>query len=180
MEEGLEGMEALFHGAHVRVCRELGLENEAAAMPDRNPDADDASFRTWVGSVEHDADLSHDTRMMVPVFYDVERHQMKVWTLLGWSDRPIIVGFHEPPRVLEAGRRPPTGRLEELRRRFRRTQEDDAAPEIVFTSAYHRVAFPVTAELYVKRLLDREAFRRLCDKLKTRSAIMRALTDDAA
>ena len=176
VDEGLEGMEALFHGAEVRVCRELGLEADPTSMPGRDPDADDASFRAWVAGMERDPDLSRDTRMMVPVFYDVGRRRMKVWALLGWSHRPLVVGFHRPPRVLEAGGREPAGRLENLRRRIWREQGDAAAPQIEFSSAYPRVAFPVTAEIYVDRLLDRDAFRRLCDRLKTPSAILRALT----
>jgi hypothetical protein len=81
--EGLEAMEALFHGAHVRACRELGLESDATLLPDRNPDSDDASFRAWAAGIARDHDLGRDTRMMVPVFYDVGRRRMKVWALLG-------------------------------------------------------------------------------------------------
>jgi hypothetical protein len=67
-------------------------------------------------------------------------------------------------------------RPEEPRRRSKKTLDDDAAPEIDFVAANHDVAVPVTAEIYVSRLLDREAFRRLCDERKTRSAILNALT----
>jgi hypothetical protein len=59
------------------------------------------------------------------------------------------------------------------------TREGAATPEIKFVPAYHRVAFPVTAEIYVKRLLDRSAFRRLCDERRTRPAILKALRDAA-
>jgi hypothetical protein len=80
--------------------------------------------------------------------------------------------------VVEADRKQPAGRLEELRRRFRRTH-DNAARGVEFAPEYHRVAFPVTAEIYVKQLLDRDAFRHLCDRLRTRSAILKALADPA-
>jgi hypothetical protein len=176
VDEGLDGMEAIFHGAHVRVCRELGFQNEVTVMPHRNPDSDDASFRTWVGGIERDPDLSRDTRMMVPVFYDPQRQQTKVWVLLGWSSRPLTVQFHRPPRVLEMRSMQRQERPEEPRRRSKKTLDDDAAPEIDFVAANHDVAVPVTAEIYVSRLLDREAFRRLCDERKTRSAILNALT----
>jgi hypothetical protein len=175
LDEGLEGMEALFHGAHVRVCRELGLESDGTALPDRSADSDDRSFRDWVARIGQDPDLARDSRMMVPVFYDVERRRMKVWALLGWSDRPLTIAFHRPPRVVAADRMLPAGRLEELRRRFRRTSAENAAPQVEFERAYHRVSFPVTAELYVEDLLDRDSFRSLCDKLETRPAILMAL-----
>jgi hypothetical protein len=173
VDEGLAGMEGLFYGAHVRVCRELGLEHET--MPGRNGEADDTHFRDWASSSARDPDLAKDTRMMVPVFYDVERQAMKVWAMLGWSERPLTVDFHQPPQVLDVERTArPRGKLEELRRRFRK-KPDETFPEIVFAPAYHRVAFPVTAELYVNRLHDREDFRRLCDQHKTRTAILQAL-----
>jgi hypothetical protein len=145
-------------------------------MPGRDPDADDASFRAWVAGMERDPDLSRDTRMMVPVFYDVGRQRMKVWALLGWSHRPLAVRFHRPPRVVETAGRKPASALEWLGRRFRRTRDDAVVPPIEFTSEHYSAAFPVTAEIYVDRLLDRDAFRRLCDRLRTRSAILEALT----
>jgi hypothetical protein len=37
------------------------------------------------------------------------------------------------------------------------------------------MATPVFAELYVRRLLDRDEFRAVCDKHRTRQAILAAL-----
>jgi hypothetical protein len=156
VDEGLDGMEALFHGAHVRVCGDLGIESDPTAMPDRNPDADRVSFESLAARMGTDPDLSRDTRMMVPVFYDMQRRKVKVWALLGWSDRPLTIDFLQKPRILEAVPR-------------------NAAPPIEFAAAHHRVAFPVTAEVYVNQLLNRDAFRRLCDDRKTPTAILEAL-----
>jgi len=46
---------------------------------------------------------------------------------------------------------------------------------VLFTSRCHEFAAPVLAEAYEGRLLDRDEFRRLCDKRRTRSAILAAL-----
>ncbi len=170
--EAIEAMEATLHGAHVATCRELGLEPDGAVLPDRDADGDEATFRRWVAALDRDGDVSRDSRMMVPVFYDVVRRKTKVWALLGWSERPISIGFARPPTVIEAGLQPAASRFEELRRRMRFSTP---VPEVAFRSAYHRVAFPVTVELYVDRLLDREAFRALCDKHRTRRDIVFAL-----
>ena len=35
--------------------------------------------------------------MMVPVFYDWERQQTVVWTLLGWSERHVSVASERSP-----------------------------------------------------------------------------------
>jgi hypothetical protein len=175
MEQGLDGMEALFHGAHVRVCRQLGMQPDASVLPDRDRDGDEAYFRGWTQTLDRDPDLRQDNRMMVPVFYDLARQQMKVWALLGWSDRPVRVGFGTPPRILETPREAPrVSRLEALRERFRGAKREPQAI-VEFVAAHHQVASPVTVELYVDRLLNREEFRALCDRHKTQSAITRAL-----
>jgi hypothetical protein len=174
VDEGLDGMEALFHGAHVRLCRDLGMESDPTVMPDRNPDADGVAFESWAARMTTDPDLSRDTRMMVPVFYDLQRRKVKVWALLGWSDRPVTIDFLQTPRIVEAVPEKQASRLQQLRRRFGKAQEN-AAPQIEFVAAYHRVAFPVTAEVYVNQLLNRDAFQRLCDERKTPTAILEAL-----
>ena len=170
-DRALDTIVSLFHGAHVRVCRELGLEPDKA-MADRDADADDESFQRWAASLTEDPDLTEDNRMMVPVFYDVLRGQMKAWAMLGWSDRPISIDFARPPDVCTEEQTESPTRLNELRRRL---WSNASKPEVCFIGSSHRVAFPVTAELYVDRLLDRDAFRHLCDKLRKQSGIIAAL-----
>ena len=171
--DGLDAIEALFCGASALVRHELGLP-PAPALPDRDPDADAAALQIWIAELGSDPDLARDSRMMVPAFYDLGRRKMKVWALLGWSDRPLTVGFHQPPRVLDHEPKP-VGRLAELRHRFFGPSAETQATAIEFVPAYHRVALPITAELYVDRVLDRDAFRQLCDQHKTRPNILRAL-----
>src|SRR5262249_5503918 len=69
-ERALDDMEALFHGAHVRVCRQLGIAPDASALPDRDADADERSFESFRAGLERDAALREDSRMMVLVFFD--------------------------------------------------------------------------------------------------------------
>ena len=44
--------------------------------------------------------------------------------------------------------------------------------EVSFMQERHLTAYFATAEVYVKRLLDRTEFRRHCDKYKTYRAII--------
>jgi hypothetical protein len=53
------------------------------------------------------------------------------------------------------------------------------APEIRWPSLYEQLQYPVTAELYVDKVLDRQEFRKLCDLCVTRFEILRRL-DGAA
>ena len=45
-------------------------------------------------------------------------------------------------------------------------------PPVLFSGDRYEFAVPVLAEVYVTRLLDRDEFRRHCDRHKTRDAIL--------
>ncbi len=156
-------MIALFYGASEVVGRELGIR-DPSTLRDRDPDADAATFLAWADAVSADPDLARDTRMMVPVYYDARRQQTKVWAVLGWTDRPLVIDFAEAPNV-------------DVTREGQNA--DPESYQLEFDGTMRRVAYPVTVELYVDEPLDREAFRTLCDRHKTQSAILEALGVDA-
>lgn len=159
LDAELSQMQALTFGAYVTTSRQLGM------VPKVNPtlgsDADVDAFRHWAGSIATDPDLGRDSRMMVPVFYDKGRGKTKVWAVLGWAERPLVVSFAKPPsvRVLKDGR----------------PVRKEEAPEIRFGADFRRLVYPVMVEAYVDNILDRDEFRRLCDRYKTRSAILEHL-----
>jgi hypothetical protein len=47
--------------------------------------------------------------------------------------------------------------------------------QVEFQFNVQSLAYPVTAEIYVERILDRDEFRRHCDRFKTRSEILKNL-----
>jgi len=99
-------------------------------------------------------------RCMVPVFYDLEREKSKVWVVLGVATRPLSVRYAARPR-LEAVVDVKTGKPVDL-----------AKVDLQFESAHFTVAYPVMAEVYVSKILNRKEFRELCDKHKTQEAIL--------
>jgi hypothetical protein len=151
-------MEGLFHGAYLAANRQLGLVANAQAAAGADPDADTARFLKWSANLEHDADLGLDARMMVPVFYDLERGKTKVWAVLGWTGKQVCASYAKPPAA--------------------EVFNKDGAPlengkyDLHFGSDCTRLAYPVMAEVYVTEILDREQFRRHCDTYKTQSAIL--------
>jgi len=153
LDQEVRQMEAIFRGAYWTVSRELGLNLPAAA--------DTKALEEWLRGMEADPDLRQDSRMMVPVFYDVARKKIKVWAFLGWTSRPLQISFDKTPsvQVLDASTR----------------QAGTTRPSIAFRSAHLALPYPVTAEVYVRRLLNRDEFRRLCDTRKTRTAIIQSL-----
>jgi hypothetical protein len=150
----LADMESLFRGAYAVTSRQLGR----APDPKDGTPADEAHFRQWSAGIADDVDLAGDSRMMVPVFYDVLRRKTKVWAVLGWVKKTAVVRFATEPvaTVLDAAGVPvEPGRV-----------------TVRFASESHALVQPVVAEVYVSRILNREEFRRHCDTYKTRSAIL--------
>ncbi|MEO8136610.1 MAG: hypothetical protein ABI831_21880, partial [Betaproteobacteria bacterium] len=94
-----------------------------------------------------------DVRMMVPVFFDVGRRKTKVWAILGWATRRLHVSFATEPtaHVLK-------GHV-----------------DLKFDPPYKWIAYPVFAEAYVTRVLNRPEFRAHCDRYKTRTRILEHL-----
>ena len=95
--------------------------------------------------------------MMVPIFYDVQGKQMKVWAVLGWPPRSCGSPLPSPQisrqRSTSAGRSWSPGRL------TTRPLSTDWR-----TSSRGKVD--------VHRLLDRREFREHCDRYKTAEAIL--------
>jgi hypothetical protein len=145
LAEELGRIEKLFAGAAATANREIG-------MPTAEPDEAVRCFTAWRSALGADKDVGRDARMMLPVFYDEGRHKTKVWTFLGWRTTDVDVEYRVAPTIVEVR---PAG-----------------SPPLLFTDESHRFAVPVMAEVYVKRLLDRDEFRRHCDQFETKEAIL--------
>ena len=156
--EELADIERLFIGAHVTVARQLGMAPDEAAGEFADEYA--SRFEAWSRKQGQDPDLGQDVRAMVPVFYDRGRGKTKVWAFLGWSQKLVVVSFARPPQATVVDRR---GRPVAKH------------PAIMWGSLDADLAFPVMAELYVDRILNRAEFRRLCDECRTRKEILRRL-----
>jgi hypothetical protein len=162
--EELKGMEALFTGAYLTACQELGT-GVRLEEPGLRLTQGDEPFRQWASNLGPDPDLGRDARMMVPVFHDILRDRIKVWAFLGWETTPLDVQYATPPQVIgcnRSGRGPGSGSVGE-------------APMVLFSGERHEMATPVMVEVYVRRVLDRQEFQRHCDCHRTRSAILNNL-----
>lgn len=157
LNEELATMEQLFLGAHVSTSHELGLlPNLLTGSEALARDAADR-FAAWALNAASDPDLNADLRTMVPVFYDVERRQTKVWLFLGWACRRVTVSFSHPPQAT----------VRDLHGQVLRDH-----PRIRWGGLGAELPYPVTAELYVDRILTRQEFRKLCDVCGTRSEVL--------
>ena len=158
LDRELRAMESLFYGAYLNSAHELGMTPEAQKDLGLGAPKSLALYRGW--NPNEDPDVSRDMRCMVPVFYDLEREKSKVWVVLGVATRPLSVRYAARPR-LEAVVDVKTGKPVDL-----------AKVDLQFESAHFTVAYPVMAEVYVSKILNRKEFRELCDKHKTQEAIL--------
>ena len=139
LDQELTEITSLFRGAAAVVGDELGMR--------RATGSDAEHFRRWARAR---SDTVEDIRMMVPVFYDDQRRQTKVWAILGWATRSLYVSFATPPiaHIIKGN------------------------PIIGWSKTSYQVAYPVFEELYVSRILNRDEFRAHCDCYKTRENII--------
>ena len=183
LADELPMMESLFRGAHAVACRELGmtggrppLPGEETARPlleaDRGggasafADADARCFEAWAAAMHQDPDVAADARMMIPVFYDAVRRKTKVWLFLGWSSRQVGVHFVKRPQVtcvLDPEGHPL------IAEHYRLEWEGSS----------YVIPYPVTAEVYVDKVLDRQEVRRLCAGCETAREILSKLRGSA-
>ncbi|MCE9582666.1 MAG: hypothetical protein K8T20_09255 [Planctomycetes bacterium] len=160
LPDELASTEELFFGAHAASCAEIGLPADP-----QTPAQAAARFAGWVKDLAADPDLKTDNRMMVPVFFDVQRKQVKVWVLLGWTSRPLKASFKTAPKVEILA-------TAEKKGWFGIGKKKAEAPAIEFETATHSLITPVTAEVYVTQRLNRQEFRAHCDKYRTKEEIL--------
>ena len=145
----LDAMIALFRGAAATVRIELGMP------PEPNDEATFPVFRRWVKRLDSDADLQQDPRMMVPVFFDIERQKLKVWAVLGWTTKTLKLDFAQKPSAEIVS---------------------ESYSSVEFIGGQRELVQPVFVETYVDRLLNRDEFRQICDRYTTPEQITRALS----
>ena len=113
--------------------------------------------------IRRDPDVGADARTMVPVSFNPDTRQVRVWAFLGWTRRDAQFEFVHPPRVTaeRLGSREPSGHRVAI------------VPSYRARSVF--VEEPVIVEAVVSRRLDRDAFRRLCNRHRRLPDILAAL-----
>lgn len=160
--EELAWIESLFYGAYQCVAREIGmpLDSDVLNRGIRQNKHDMQTIQKWKSALKKDPDLGRDLRMMVPVFYDIKRKKIKVWVMMGFTQKPLDIRFKKKPVITVTDTR---GKPIKIPVKFKHERK--------------QLIYPVSAEIYVKKPLNRQEFRKLCDKYKTRSKILNALRD---
>ncbi len=173
LDAELSQMEGLFYGAYLTVAQQLGvpIQNPSGLGSGRGSQSDAELFLSWLNHLGQDLDLSRDTRMMVPVFYDVQRRKTKAWVFLGWTSAQLLVSFAREPQVIsleKTGPQPATA----LMHPSQSLLSEGEKPRVRFTQSLYNLDYPVMAEIYVERILNREEFQSHCTRYETAESIL--------
>jgi hypothetical protein len=160
--EELRLMRELFYGFHMLSGEDIGMAPEI--RPDEPVDrvACEAKATAWLGSFAGDADLSVDTRVSVPLYFDVASRRTRLWATMGVRLAKLDVSYARPPKVKPAGG---AGEWEELK-----PHQLGAAEYLIAVDEFAEVEIPAVEPL------TRREFRDACNAHRTKPEILRALS----
>ncbi len=158
----LRFIRGFFYGLHLLSAEDIGM------APDLNPGepvdrpACEAIATAWLASYVEDSDMKVDTRVSVPIYFDLDRRRTRLWATIGVRLAKLSVSYARPPRI-----KPVEGSSE--------WQEVD--PFILHGEEY-LIAVDDFAEIEIAGLqpLTRQELREVCHRYKTRPEILEALS----
>ncbi|MFI5458115.1 MAG: hypothetical protein ACHRXM_21990 [Isosphaerales bacterium] len=160
--EELRWMRELFYGLHLLSAEDVGMA--PGLRPDEPVDraACEAKATKWLASCGNDVDLRVDTRVAVPLYFDIPRRRTRLWATIGVRLAKLDVSFAKPPKIKPTEG---TGGWEEVK------------PYQLGSAAYV-IAVDEFAEVEIPGLqpLTRKEFRDACNAHKTKPEILQALS----
>lgn len=168
----LEFMENLFFGAHRQTCTDLGMD------PAQTPEESLAVFNGWASHYLTDIDLNQENRVMIPIAYDVEKRQTKVYCFCGWRLEELEISFAKPPEVeifSKSGKK--MARKDLWLRPTYVGNSGQTADEISysFTSVKVKALYPVIEELTLDKTLEKKQFQDICDSNEKFEALVSSI-----
>ena len=155
----LHGMRDLFYGLYLVSAEDIGMK---PALKDGEPVEAERCYRLaagWAAKALDDKDLATDTRVAVPVM--VGDNGTWLWLTLGVRLAKLQASYASPPSL-----RPADGKGDwQAAERHQLAAADYLIPVDEFAEV----------ELPGRRVLTREELRAVCDREKTRPAILEAL-----
>ena len=130
----------------------------------RNPSnrpACEARAVEWLSTYAKDPDLAADTRVAVPIYFDVQGGRTRLWTTVGVRLARLNAAYLRPPRIKPA----------------RQERDWENVPARLLERGEYVIAVDEFAEAELPGLqpLTRAEFRRVCDAHPTKEAIIKAL-----
>jgi hypothetical protein len=159
----LEDIRDLFYGLYLVSAEDIGLKPDFATDEPVDQDHCYQLATSWLAKASTDSDLAVDTRVGVPIFVDQNRGVTRLWVTLGVRLAKLEAGYARPPSIKPAkgGGAWREAEPHELKNNHFLIPVDEFAD----------------VELKGIRVLSREELRAICDREKTKEAIVKALRE---
>ncbi len=161
LADELPAIRDLFYGLFFLSAEDIGMEPKLLDGEPVDRAKCEKAAEKFLESWKTDPDLSADTRVAVPIFFDGNRRVTRLWMTIGVRLTQLDVRYARGPKVR------PVDSSDEW---------TDAKASQLGQSEY---LIPVDefaeVELEGSRVLTRDEIRALCDRMKTKDAILKAL-----
>jgi hypothetical protein len=160
--EELRWMREFFYGLHLLSAEDIGMGPGLHSDEPVDRAACEAKAAEWLASYGKDSDLTVDTRVSVPLYFDVDNRQTRLWATIGVRLAKLDVSYAKPPKI-----KPTEGTAgwEEVN-----PDQLEAVQYVIVVDEFAEVNIPGLQPL------TREEFRKICNARKTKPEILRALS----
>jgi hypothetical protein len=161
LRDELGSQRALFYGLYLLSAEDIGLKPAFLSGESVDRERCEKVASEWLAHAFADPDIARDTRVAVPINYDATRNVTRLWVTLGVRLTRLNAGYARPPRI-----------------KLRDGKEDwtVVGPDALL-GGWYIIPVDEFAEVEIKgtRALNRKELRDLCDRFKTKEAIIRAI-----
>lgn len=176
----LESMRELFYGFYLVSADDIGLKT--ALLKDEPVDIERCYQRAeeWLAKAFDDPDLAADTRVSVPIFVDRGRNVTRLWATLGVRLAKLEASYARPPQIKLAALDPKKPSDDHQGPRIDpdspKSRDWQPVQEHTLRAASYLIPVDEFAEIELAGLksLTREELRTICDREKTKEAILTA------
>jgi hypothetical protein len=158
----LRWMREFFYGLHLLSAEDIGMA--PALRPDEPVDraACEATATEWLTSYRQDPDLRVDTRVSVPLYFDIPRQRTRLWATIGVRLAKLDVSYAKPPKIKPSAA---NGDWEEVK-----PEQLEAAVSVIAVDEFAEIEIPGLQPLTRKEL------RAVCNAHKTKAEILQAMS----
>ena len=100
--EELRSMRELFYGLHLLSAEDIGMAPELRTDEPVDRARCEQKAEKWLSSYATDADMKVDTRVSVPLYFDLLQRKTRLWSTVGVRLAELNVSYGENIRLLTA------------------------------------------------------------------------------
>jgi hypothetical protein len=103
LADELGSMKQLFYGLYLVSCDDIGLKPSLSQTDEVDQAKAYESASSWLATIWSDPDISVDTRVAVPVFFDRINQRTHLWITTGVRLTKLDTRYETPPRIRPTG-----------------------------------------------------------------------------